>query len=53
MYNYCATSCFGSKANLALSKYNRKIGPDPASINAATVTGIASNNASGMTSGVI
>ncbi len=43
----------GSKANLALKKYNRKIGPDPASINAATVTGIASNNASGMTSGVI
>ena len=42
----------GSKANLALKKYNRKIGPDPASINAATVTGIASNNASGMTSGV-
>jgi len=43
----------GSKANLALKKYNRKIGPDPASINAATVAGIASNNASGMTSGVI
>ena len=43
----------GSKANLALKKYNRKIGPDPASINAATVTGIAANNASGMTSGVI
>lgn len=43
----------GSKANLELKKYNRKIGPDPASINAATVTGIAANNASGMTSGVI
>lgn len=43
----------GSKANLALKKYKRKIGPDPASINAATVIGIAANNASGMTSGVI
>jgi len=42
----------GGKANLELSQYNKKIGPDPASINAATVTGIASNNASGMTSGV-
>ena len=42
----------GGRANLELSKYNRKIGPDPASINAATDTGIAANNASGMTSGV-
>lgn len=42
----------GGRANLELSKYNKKIGPDPASINAATVCGIVSNNASGMTSGV-
>lgn len=41
----------GAQANLALSKFSKKIGPDPASINAATVVGIASNNASGMTSG--
>lgn len=41
----------GAHANLALSKFSKKIGPDPASINAATVVGIASNNASGMTSG--
>lgn len=43
----------GNRANLTLSKFNKKIGPDPASINAATVVGIAANNASGMTSGVI
>jgi len=43
----------GGRANLELNKFNKKIGPDPASINAATVTGIAANNASGMTSGVI
>jgi len=42
----------GGRANLELAKYNKKIGPDPASINAATVSGIVSNNASGMTSGV-
>ncbi len=42
----------GVKANQTLLRFNKKIGPDPASINAATVTGIASNNASGMTSGV-
>jgi D-lactate dehydrogenase len=42
----------GGRANLELAKLNKKIGPDPASINAATVTGIAANNASGMTSGV-
>ena len=41
----------GINANRALLKFNKKIGPDPASINAATVCGIVSNNASGMTSG--
>ncbi|PID59429.1 MAG: 4Fe-4S ferredoxin [Ignavibacteriae bacterium] len=41
----------GIQANLRLNEFNKKIGPDPASINAATVVGIASNNASGMTSG--
>ena len=43
----------GGRANLELARYNQKIGPDPASINAATVAGIVANNASGMTSGVI
>ncbi|GJQ62901.1 MAG: oxidoreductase [Melioribacteraceae bacterium] len=41
----------GAHANLFLSQYNRKLGPDPASINAAKIAGIAANNASGMTSG--
>ncbi|MCW8851007.1 MAG: FAD-binding oxidoreductase, partial [Melioribacteraceae bacterium] len=43
----------GGRANQQLAKLNQKIGPDPASINSATVAGIVSNNASGMTSGVI
>lgn len=41
----------GSRANIYLAPYGRKIGPDPASINAAMVGGIASNNASGMCCG--
>ncbi len=41
----------GGFANLYLAKYNRKLGPDPASINSAKIGGIAANNASGMTSG--
>ncbi len=43
----------GGFANLYLNRYNKKIGPDPASINAAMISGIISNNASGMTSGVV
>lgn len=42
----------GSTANMYLKRFNRKIGPDPASINAAMIGGIASNNASGMCCGV-
>ncbi|MCL3782654.1 FAD-binding oxidoreductase [Prolixibacteraceae bacterium JC049] len=41
----------GSRANIALAPYGRKIGPDPASINAAMIGGIAANNASGMCCG--
>lgn len=41
----------GSRANIFLMPYGRKIGPDPASINAAMIGGIASNNASGMCCG--
>ena len=41
----------GERANAALAPYGRKIGPDPASINAAMVGGIAANNASGMCCG--
>ena len=42
----------GSRANDVLRPYGRKIGPDPASINAAMIGGIAANNASGMCCGV-
>lgn len=38
--------------NQQLKKYQRKIGPDPASINAAMMGGILSNNSSGMCCGV-
>ena len=41
----------GGQANSYLSPYNKKIGPDPASINAAMIGGIAANNASGMCCG--
>lgn len=42
----------GSIVNTHLLKYSKKIGPDPASINAAMMGGILSNNASGMCCGV-
>lgn len=42
----------GAQANVLLAKYSKKIGPDPASINAAMIGGIAANNASGMCCGV-
>ncbi len=41
----------GSRANQFLAPYKKKIGPDPASINAAKIGGIAANNASGMCCG--
>jgi len=41
----------GASANHYLAPYQRKIGPDPASINAAKIGGIAANNASGMCCG--
>jgi len=41
----------GAQANLRLLPYGRKIGPDPASIGAARIGGIAANNASGMCCG--
>ncbi len=41
----------GGKANALLARYGKKIGPDPASINAAMIGGIAANNASGMCCG--
>ena len=41
----------GAHANTFLAPHRRKIGPDPASINAAMIGGIAANNASGMCCG--
>lgn len=41
----------GSEANRYLQPFQRKIGPDPASINACKIGGIAANNASGMCCG--
>ncbi|MBD1553786.1 FAD-binding and (Fe-S)-binding domain-containing protein [Pseudomonas typographi] len=41
----------GAQANLWLAPYGRKIGPDPASINACKIGGIVANNASGMCCG--
>ncbi len=42
----------GDDANKILNPYHRKIGPDPASIKAAMIGGIVSNNASGMCCGI-
>ncbi|WP_027967636.1 FAD-binding and (Fe-S)-binding domain-containing protein [Halomonas halocynthiae] len=41
----------GAQANTALAPLGRKIGPDPASINACKIGGIVANNASGMCCG--
>ncbi|MBF0195584.1 MAG: FAD-binding oxidoreductase [Magnetococcales bacterium] len=41
----------GGDANRKLAQFGRKIGPDPASINAAKLGGIVANNASGMCCG--
>ena len=42
----------GARVNQLLRPYGRKMGPDPASINAAMMGGILANNASGMCCGV-
>ncbi|NND33923.1 MAG: FAD-binding oxidoreductase [Saprospiraceae bacterium] len=42
----------GAHVNVALKKYGKKMGPDPASINACMMGGILSNNSSGMCCGV-
>ena len=42
----------GSHANRYLAEFGKKIGPDPASIDAAKIGGILANNASGMCCGV-
>lgn len=42
----------GGNANAILAPYERKLGPDPASIDTAKIGGILGNNASGMCCGV-
>ena len=42
----------GSQANAILAEFDKKIGPDPASIDTAKIGGILANNASGMCCGV-
>jgi D-lactate dehydrogenase len=42
----------GAHANAVLAEFDRKIGPDPASIDTAKIGGILANNASGMCCGV-
>ncbi|RAX54633.1 lactate dehydrogenase [Helicobacter sp. 16-1353] len=42
----------GSDANMALKDFNKKIGPDPATLAMASIGGIISNNSSGMCCGV-
>jgi D-lactate dehydrogenase len=41
----------GGEANRALAPYKRRLGPDPASLDYATIAGIAANNAAGMCCG--
>jgi D-lactate dehydrogenase len=43
----------GSQLNTILKPYGRRIGPDPASIDAAMLGGILANNSSGMCCGVV
>jgi D-lactate dehydrogenase len=47
----CEPGVIGADVNLALAPYGRKLGPDPASIGACMVGGIAANNSSGMCCG--
>lgn len=42
----------GANANNLLNKYQRRIGPDPGSINSAKIGGIIANNSSGMCCGI-
>ncbi len=46
-------AAIGAQVNWQLLPYEKKIGPDPASIGAAMMGGIISNNSSGMCCGVV
>lgn len=49
---WCDCGVIASQANEALKNFGKKIGPDPATINNASIGGIFSNNSSGMCCGV-
>lgn len=49
----CQPAALGGRVNRALAGFQRKIGPDPASIDSAMISGMAANNASGMCCGNI
>lgn len=49
---WCDCGVIGVEANNALKPFGKKIGPDPATINNASIGGIFSNNSSGMCCGV-
>lgn len=49
---WCDCGVIGIQANNALKPFGKKIGPDPATINNASIGGIFSNNSSGMCCGV-
>lgn len=48
----CGCGVIGVEANISLKHLGKKIGPDPATINNASIGGIFSNNSSGMCCGV-
>lgn len=47
------TAVIGGDANTALKPFDKKLGPDPASINVCMVGGIIANNSSGMCCGTV
>lgn len=51
-YVRLGVALLGGEVNARLAPYGKKIGPDPASIDAASIGGIVANNASGMCCGV-
>jgi len=48
----CGPGAVGAWVNAALAPHGKKIGPDPASLQAAEIGGIVANNASGMCCGI-
>jgi len=49
----CEPGAVLRRVNAALTRYGRRLGPDPASEIACTIGGVVANNSSGMTSGTV